>query len=496
MASHSVVSTQMTMDVSDLARGVQAAVQNLDKVGDAAKKQSKAFKNLEKSLSTIKRAYVGFLGIKALAFVAVNSYKALVGSVVNLVNAQLDFVKSNFDVAYSLGLTYNQMQALTVAAKQSGLTFERIYEPMSKVSRKIDDALKGSALMIQNFQRLRLDPDQLKGLSQFDQFKTIVKAINNVGNASERAALTMNIFEESGGKFLQLFQRLGSGGFERFAKLAKELGLTLNNLQLGSLLQAQQAIENMTLALKGLKTQVVANIAPFVETIANKITAVLTNVDVKEKLKDLLAKWVETLVNAAADGIDLFVSIFGSLTDFLDKATALIDKVNQFWNFGPYTWGKQTREFIDQTRNRKFARRDEGLLTNGGGGGWGDEGDETPKTPGDQIRAAYLEALANITKAMKDLLIPKKSGAYEGPPVEAEQENTVAVKQLTRATQANTAAMQGLAQAEDVRTAGGVSTQLASRGYGYGEAKQVKLLEKIVQQLVKGNANKPIQANL
>ena len=495
MASHSVVSTAMTMDVSDLARGVQAAVQNLDKIGKAAEKQSRSLTILERSVGMLKKAYVGLLAYKATAFVAVNAYKGFVRSVTNLVTAQLDFVKSNFDVAYSLGLTYNQMQALTVAAQQSGLTFERIYEPMSKVARKVDDALKGSSLMVQNFQRLKLDPNQLKGLSQFDQFKAIVNAINNVGNAGERSALAMQIFEESGGKFLQLFQRLGDGGFERFAEQAKELGLTLNNLQLGSLLQAQAAIENMSLALKGLKTQVVANIAPFVEAIAKRVTEALTNVDIKERLKDLFAKWVQALVNAAASGIDLFITMFGSVTEFLDKATALIDKINDPKS---YTfWGASK----NLAKGSAYLMGMGGIFdekpeTGGGGGGWGDDGGvpATGPTPGEQLKAMFAEVKANLSEATKKLLDPKQAGDWQGVPP-AEKENTVAVKQLTRATQANTAAMQGLAQADDVRTAGGVSTLLASRGVDYGEAKQVKLLEKIVQQLVKGNANKPIPAN-
>ena len=489
--AHSVVSTALTMDISQMTAGVQAAVQNLDKLNATSQKTGRDMAKALKGINFL----AGLEKLKLLARAGAASFKALTDSTYGFIDSQLAFVKSQFDVAYSLGLTYNQLQGLSLAAQNAGLSFERIYEPMSKVARKIDDALKGSALSIQNFQRLGLDPQFLIGLSQYDQFKVVVDAINAIENSSERAALAMNLFEESGGKFLQLFAT-GSVGLAAFENEAKKLGLTLTDLQLGKLLDANKAIISMKNALSGLKTQVLATVGPTVEKIANLVTDFLSQDKLREQLGDLFREWVQVAIKSIAYAIDFVGRFIGSMSEFLDKSLAIVRKIDgvvvgfsdlldtisvgvqYLGNQWARAQGAQIPQdaWLDSPAGQRLARPV--------GRAFGDIGQSVQDTLN-----GLTEEISNYAKG---LVAPPQQGQFRG--VEAakvEEENTVAVRELTRATQQNTQQLLGLAGGDDIRTAGGLNTLLSVKADNFGQSKQVKLLEKIVEKLEKANQNKP-----
>jgi hypothetical protein len=95
------------------------------------------------------------------------------------------------------------------------------------------------------------------------------------------------------------------------------------------------------------------------------------------------------------------------------------------------------------------------------------------------------------------LVAPPQQGQFRGVQAQAAQEqNTVAVRELTRATDQNTQQLLGLAGGDDIRTAGGLQTLQSVNADNFGRAKQVRLLERIVEKLEKANQNKPVPVNL
>ena len=494
--AHSVVSTALTMDISQMTAGVQAAVKNLDKLNNTAQKTGS---DLGKALKGV-NFLAGLEKLKLLARGVAVSFKALSASTYGFIDTQLAFVKSQFDVAYSLGLTYNQLQGLSLAAQNAGLTFERIYEPMSKVARKIDDALKGSALSIQNFQRLGLDPQFLIGLSQYDQFKVVVDSINAIENSSERAALAMNLFEESGGKFLQLFAT-GSGGLAAFEKEAKKLGLTLTDLQSGKLLDANKAIVSMKNALSGLKTQVLSTVAPTIEGIANLVTDFLSQDKLREQLGDLFREWVQVAIKNVADAVDFVGRFISSMTEFLDKSLAIVNKIGSIVeSFSDlYDMGSVFLQMTAEAFKKEagLSYDNDAWLNSAAGRRLARPAGQPLGGVGQSVRDVLNGLTEDLSEFAKGLIAPPQQGKFRG--VEAakvEEENTVAVKELTRATQQNTQQLLGLAGGDDIRTAGGINTLLSVNADNFGRAKQVRLLEKIVEKLEKANQNKPAPVNI
>ena len=116
---------------------------------------------------------------------------------------------------------------------------------------------------------------------------------------------------------------------------------------------------------------------------------------------------------------------------------------------------------------------------------------------GQSVRDVLNNLKEDLSGFAKGLIAPPQQGKFRG--VEAakvEEENTVAVKELTRATQQNTQQLLGLAGGDDIRTVGGINTLLSVNADNFGRAKQVRLLEKIVEKLEKANQNKPAPVNI
>jgi len=387
-----------------------------------------------------------------------------------------------------------------LAAQNAGLTFERIYEPMSKVARKIDDALKGAATSVQNFQRLGLDPQALIGLSQYDQFKVVVDAINQIENASERSALAMNLFEESGGKFLQLFAA-GSDGLAEFEKEAARLGLTLTDLQLGKLLDANRAVISMTNALSGLRTQLLATVGPTIEGIANYVTDFLSNNQLREQLGQLFREWVQVAIQTVADAVDFVGRFIGSMTDLLDTSLAVVQRIENLVQGLADSYDLVGVGF--QRIGNQWARAsgapiaDDAWLDSAAGQRLARPVNQAAGGVGQDVRDTLRSLNESLSRWAAGLVAPPQQGQFRGVQAQAAQEqNTVAVRELTRATEQQTQQLLGLAGGDDIRTAGGLQTLQSVNADNFGRAKQVRLLERIVEKLEKANQNKPVPVNL
>lgn len=506
--AHSVVSTALTMNVADLVKGVNTAVASLKKLeGGASSTGSKlnaAFKKLSGAAN--------LQNIVNYGRIAKASYQAATSATYGFITAQLKFVKTNFDVAYSLGLTYNQLQALSLAAQQAGLGLERLYEPMSKVARKVDDALRGMDTSVQNFARLKLDPGELSKLNAYDQFKVVADALNAIPNAAERSALAMNIFEESGAKFLQLFSA-GSKGLEEFEQEAAKLGLTLNKMDLGKLLQANEAVIRMQNAWTGLKTTVLTQVAPLVTRIAEFMTDFFSDKDFAKKIGDVFASVIKGLagllanvVEAAAGIIALIERTFGKLEVLIDETSKMLngwrDAKNK-WDifnaeFEKNLWGRAADDAV--IARGMAAEQDLGRLRPGQAG-YGTDGAAT--RIGDSLRAGIkafedgvIQPLSeNVQRMLADPLQGER--ALQGPAAAAAAAaQVVATKELTVATNKNSDALGKVASADDFRTSSGMAAWLKAMAPGYGENKEVTLLEKIVEHTRKMANQQPIPANI
>ena len=501
--AHSVVSTALTMNVADLVKGVNTATTSLKSL---EKNTTSVGNKIAKSLNAIKGA-ANLQSLMNYGRIARAAYQTATKATYGFVTSQIKLVKQQFDTAYSLGLTFNQLQAIGLAAEQAGLGVDRLYEPLSKIGKKIDDALQGSAESLRAFERLGLDPNKLAGIGTYEQFKQVGAALNAIPDAGERAALSMRLLEESGAKFLQLFAG-GANGLDAFEKEAVKLGLTLNKIDLGLVLQANEALVKMKSAWAGVQRIIAVNVAPLVTGIADTMTAVFANEAFANKLKEIFASTVTGLTGVMASVIDASASIIALIESVFGKLEILIDNVLSKLEAGSdlKAWWDKTNASIEKGLWGRAA--DPKVIARGmAAEQWlarplAERGNAASPI-GDQLRKIVDDFNAGVTKPLSDNLKRvleenKKAGVKPVDPGNAGEKAAAAIAdKVSEAMQrVEKSGAASIASADDVRTGGGMAAWLKAMTPGYGESKEVQILEGIRQGVDRLAKVKPVPVNV
>ena len=97
-------------------------------------------------------------------------------------------------MAARTGITVESLSELSFAAEQSGAGIETFGKAVGSMQRSIRDAGRGLATKTESLKDLGLSYEALAALSPEDQFKTIAEAISLVPDATQRAAISMELF--------------------------------------------------------------------------------------------------------------------------------------------------------------------------------------------------------------------------------------------------------------------------------------------------------------
>ncbi|HCE42296.1 MAG TPA: hypothetical protein DET40_01955 [Lentisphaeria bacterium] len=115
------------------------------------------------------------------------------------------FAKSAIDAADAvadgsakLAISAESYQKLKYAAEQSGSSMESVQTAFKKMSSVISDAFAGNETAIGTLNKLGVSLQDLQGKSPDEQFAVMADALNDVSNATDKAAYAQDIFGKSG----------------------------------------------------------------------------------------------------------------------------------------------------------------------------------------------------------------------------------------------------------------------------------------------------------
>jgi len=257
----------------------------------------------------------------------------------------------------------------------------------------------------------------------------------------------------------------------------------------------------MTNALSGLRTQLLATVGPTIEGIANYVTDFLSNNQLREQLGQLFREWVQVAIQTVADAVDFVGRFIGSMTDLLDTSLAVVQRIENLVQGLADSYDLVGVGF--QRIGNQWARAsgapiaDDAWLDSAAGQRLARPVNQAAGGVGQDVRDTLRSLNESLSRWAAGLVAPPQQGQFRGVQAQAAQEqNTVAVRELTRATEQQTQQLLGLAGGDDIRTAGGLQTLQSVNADNFGRAKQVRLLERIVEKLEKANQNKPVPVNL
>jgi len=180
-------------------------------------------------------------------------------------------------MAKRTGLSVETLSELRFVASQTGTEFESLEMAFRKMQRSIFDAGRGLSTQTDALDELGLKFEDLDGLSPEHQFKLLADRIGKVEDPTKRAAIAMSLFGRTGTNLLPMFAA-GAKGIEQLQERARELGLTMSKEDAESAEEFTDALDALWKVIKMGVFNVGAALAPTLQMIAEKITAVATKV--------------------------------------------------------------------------------------------------------------------------------------------------------------------------------------------------------------------------
>ena len=166
-------------------------------------------------------------------------------------NQSLKRIEDRKDAADVLGFTYNEMQAIEVAATLANMPVDRLSGTFGRLLKTVALAGEGSSEAQKDLARLGLTLRNIQGLTSFQVLELVADRLAAIESPAERAAASMELFgREAGLKMTQVLAG-GSESLRDYMKRAEELGLTLDPFLVDQAKRSQDAFDMASLQLNG-----------------------------------------------------------------------------------------------------------------------------------------------------------------------------------------------------------------------------------------------------
>jgi hypothetical protein len=217
--------------------------------------------------------------------------------------------------ATSLGSSVSDLQSIELVLRQmTGIDAAGTTQALKEMQKRIGELASGAGSEEQRtiLERLGLDAATLSTQSPLEQFTQLQSAISNVENAAERAAIADKLFGGDGAKLLPAF----AADADSFAEAIGRAGasaLTLSDAQAKGVEAMNDALDNATSSFSALVNQVMAELAPVIESIANQINEWLP--PIVEIASMILPSLIDAMINVAGYASEIAIA-FGQLSAF------------------------------------------------------------------------------------------------------------------------------------------------------------------------------------
>lgn len=511
--STSVVSTAVTMNSEGIKFGVQQANTALKKLVGVSKQSDKSLS----SLAFLKKLEVGFRVLTSTIGKVTNAvrsfFQVLKNPVANMplfgssISAFFGFVDEitqstlkMYNLGRSIGATINEMQALRLVANDVGIEMSQLYEPIAKLPRKIQFATQGlgdSAAIFKQLPGVNLEALRDLG-SPIKQLKIVADSLNKIGDKNTQLALINLLFEESGAKFIRLFE-LGADGIDAVLKKVKDLKLELNGMDIEKFLKLNKLTKEIAVSWEGLQRELILDIAPSLIQFLEVVRELIISDKFRTKLIDGLK---EVFVTVG--------SIFLNFTNGFLLFAAKVDVVISALSTKITDWAPNAKTGTSDawaTNELRVAKALKALNSGGGvfGSGMGFIGfgldeylDKVIKRYEDQLgrplgnqESSFITQMAEIlgvqSRTLEAIKTELRWSAFwrreKANQPDFQQDKFIEKIGYAAASNAASATPGKLTGGLDAREGGGIEMMFKYLEPGYGEDKEVTLLKKIEKVL-------------
>jgi hypothetical protein len=230
-----------------------------------------------------------------------------VGALANFVNRAVDAVGGLGELADSVGVSTDALQAFRFAATEVGLRSEDLERGLAILTRRIGEAAVDGGEAEKAFRKIGVAFLDASGNARATEgvLADIADRIAAIQSPAERARIATEIFGDRIGQRLIPFLAQGRERLQDLIAEALRYGVIADAELIVKADQASDKINKLGEAFGRLATRIAAEAAPALSTFATVLEGVLFGRPVSEQIKDLEGERarISALIDRAVDGV-------------------------------------------------------------------------------------------------------------------------------------------------------------------------------------------------
>ena len=303
-----------SMSASGVVSGASDASRAMDRMGKQAKQTAR-------DVSTLKNIAVGAVLAKGIGMVS-NAFMSAARAASDYAYKVSQSIDATNTLAQRTGIAVSSLQALQLAAKLSGVA--DVTGVVQKLGLAIGEAAESGKT--EAFTKLGLNFQALQSMSPGDQFKAIQQAISALSTPAERAAAAVSIFGKAGVELLPLMNQNLAEVEERM----RRLGAIVGDDQVEAIDGMNRALNMVSATFDGIIGNVVGNLAPVVESLAEELLGFVESFNVANESAGGIAG---VLTDAVLDIADYLAGVFDNAIGTFDGFGTTMKEVGAVFEF-------------------------------------------------------------------------------------------------------------------------------------------------------------------
>jgi len=300
MAEIGVLSAKIAFENDQFNAGITDAERRLDGFGSSAQASGKKASAGMGKASTSMKAMAGAAAAGAAAAIAATA------AIASLAKAGFRAADEQAKLARQLGVTTDQMAALSLAAQFAGVSTGEVRSSMRRLATTLRDAGEDGTRAADALGAIGLTAAELENMSMDDQLKALSEAMEGLSSQQEKMAVAQNIFGRSGSRMLLLLDDM-EGTLGRAEREVQAFGLGLTGLDNRNIEAVNDNFATLGAATKGLGMQLAAALAPSMENITSRaieLAESLAGVIIKAREAASLSRTLSEAQLAAVDSAE------------------------------------------------------------------------------------------------------------------------------------------------------------------------------------------------
>lgn len=282
---------------------------------DGLKEGFEKFANAAKKAAEVAAASIAAIGAAAVA----------TGKKIwNLAKETAEYGDTIEKNSQKVGLSMKSYQQWDYAMNLAGTSMQDCTNGLKTLTNTFDDANNGSKSAAEKFKRLGISLDELKGKSREEVFSETVKALQNITDETEKAALANDMFGKSGQNLLPLFNQTNEET-EKLLQEAEKYGMVMSDNAVKASADFEDSLTKLKGTLNGVKNSLMGDFLPSLTLVMNGLSDVFAGV---EGGSDKLKQGIDGILGNVDQMIPKVIEFITTIADIvLQNAPMIIESL-------------------------------------------------------------------------------------------------------------------------------------------------------------------------